>query len=408
MSDNNKTETLAEKPESDGTSNVTKTSRKPRAARTNKTSANNKPTPPKNDKAEAVSKDASEESNSKNKTTLIVAVIALIIAILLPSVLYWQLQQSEINAQSLNLDLRQGLAEDAAKQQAEITQLRALLGEQSNQQALAEEKIQTLSLSQEQSAQQRLDVEQKLAQLNIQDINHWRLNEAEYLIQLASKKLILEQDAASASTLLKQADSSVAAVNDPQLLPLRRAIAKDLQAIAALPFVDSLGVVLEIDSLMDGIEALQLSQIDLPEIEAQQDLNVSASADDWQSNLSKSWRSFTENFVTVRRRDGEVEALVSPQHAWYLRENLRMQLQQAQLALYRDEAELFQTNLVRAATWVEQYYQQNAHAKALVQKLNELSTQDVTAVVPDSFASLDIVQKQIRERKLRLISLSEE
>lgn len=85
----------------------------------------------------------------------------------------------------------------------------------------------------------------------------------------------------------------------------------------------------------------------MPEAKAEPDQAVSANPDEWESNLKKNWVKFTENFVTIRRRDGAVEALLSPQQEIFLRENLKTKLLQAQLSVYREQQALYEDSLTR-------------------------------------------------------------
>ena len=87
------------------------------------------------------------------------------------------------------------------------------------------------------------------------------------------------------------------------------------------------------EMLAHQIELLPLSTVSMPETKSEPDQTVSTNPDECQSNLKKNWVKFTENFITIRRRDGAVEALLSPQQEIFLRENLKTKLLQAQLAV---------------------------------------------------------------------------
>ncbi|MFE8730208.1 uroporphyrinogen-III C-methyltransferase, partial [Aeromonas hydrophila] len=99
---------------------------------------------------------------------------------------------------------------------------------------------------------------------------------------------------------------------------------------------------LKLAALEDQIELLPLSAVNMPEAKQEQDQAVSTNPDEWESNLKKNWVKFTENFITIRRRDGAVEALLSPQQEFFLRENLKTKLLQAQLAVYREQQSLYE------------------------------------------------------------------
>ncbi|WP_051333407.1 uroporphyrinogen-III C-methyltransferase [Aliagarivorans marinus] len=347
--------------------------------------------------------DSAPKKQSKSLLPVILAVIAIILVLALAGLGYWQLselkeqQSTQMRLLNTSQDAREQQYREAQQQdQQRLQQLNALIEAQQST-------IDGFQQQLESASQDAADLQQALALMNVKDANHWRLNEANYLLQLAANKLWLEQDSATASMLLSEADASLAVVNDPHLLTLRRAIAQDLQTIQALPLVDRTGIALKLESMLEQVEALQLAAIELPEALEEQDQALSDSAADWQENLAKSWQRFSENFVTVRRRDGQVEALIEPQHAWYLNENLKLQLQQAEQALFRQQGELFKAKLARAEQWIGQYFTQNAQAEALISDLRELQTLDIQVEVPDTLASLAAAEQAIKQREQRLI-----
>jgi uroporphyrin-3 C-methyltransferase len=260
-----------------------------------------------------------------------------------------------------------------------------------------------LSAKLDATEQHRQTIEQQLALLNIKDANHWRLNEANYLLQLAAHKLWLERDVATAIALLVEADASINHAQDPHLLPLRRAINNDISVLKAQPLTDKEGIAFRLEGILQQTEQLKLAEIDLPQASELLNNDLSSDSADWQSNLLKSWRKFSENFITVRRRDGQVEALVEPQHAWYLKENLKLQIQQAEQALFRSQGELFKAKLQRAATWISSYFMQNTQAQALIDELQQLQQLTIVDSVPEQLSSLNAAEKAIKERQQRLL-----
>jgi uroporphyrin-3 C-methyltransferase len=344
-----------------------------------------------------------EPSASQAKTATRIAVVAIVLSLATTAGLYWHGHQfrehTNTQLQLLNTSLdakEQNLMALQNNSQANIEQL---------QQNLAElhQVNDALNAKLDATEQHRQAIEQQLALLNIKDANHWRLNEANYLLQLAAHKLWLENDVATAIALLLEADSSISHAQDPHLLPLRRAINSDVTMLKALPLTDREGIAFRLEGILQQTEQLKLAAIDLPQASELQNNDLSGDSADWQSNLLKSWRKFSENFITVRRRDGQVEALVEPQHAWYLKENLKLQIQQAELALFRSQGELFKAKLQRAETWISSYFMQNAQAQALVEDLQELQQLGIVDRVPDQLSSLNAAEKAIKQRQQRLL-----
>src|SRR5699024_8270828 len=147
--------------------------------------------------------------------------------------------------------------------------------------------------------------------------------------------------------MLANADERLASLNDPSLTPVRRALADDIANVKSVKNVDREGIVIKLYSLIDQVGKLELDGVIMARAE-EPDFTVSESVSDWKENLKKSWASFSDNFVTVRRRDGQVEALLSPQQHWYLNENLKGKLLQAQLAVYRDQQDIYDSSLTQA------------------------------------------------------------
>ncbi|MGU5653081.1 uroporphyrinogen-III C-methyltransferase [Aeromonas allosaccharophila] len=300
---------------------------------------------------------------------------------------------------------------NAVAQQAELAQLKQQL-------ASALSKIdQTSSKDAEQLAaldqtQQRLQGEMQGLQNRVLDLNDkrpndWMLAESEYLVRMAGRKLWLEHDLVSAITLLGNADERIAALNDPSLMPIRKALAEDIAKLKGMPRIDREGLTLKLAALSDQIELLPLSTVSMPEAKAEPDQAVSTNPDEWESNLKKNWVKFTENFVTIRRRDGAVEALLSPQQEIFLRENLRTKLLQAQLSVYREQQALYEDSLDKAQRWLTQYFDTDNSATRYMQgEIDKLKGEQIQIDYPAQFKTQAMLEQVLTERLQRILASS--
>ncbi|WP_111899798.1 uroporphyrinogen-III C-methyltransferase [Aeromonas veronii] len=296
-------------------------------------------------------------------------------------------------------------------QQAELAQLKQQL-------ASALSKIdQTSSKDAEQLAaldqtQQRLQGEMQGLQNRVLDLNDkrpndWMLAESEYLVRMAGRKLWLEHDLVSAITLLGNADERIAALNDPSLMPIRKALAEDIAKLKGMPRIDREGLTLKLAALSDQIELLPLSTVSMPEAKAEPDQAVSTNPDEWESNLKKNWVKFTENFVTIRRRDGAVEALLSPQQEIFLRENLKTKLLQAQLSVYREQQALYEDSLDKAQRWLTQYFDTDNSATRYMQgEIDKLKGEQIQIDYPAQFKTQAMLEQVLTERLQRILASS--
>ena len=300
---------------------------------------------------------------------------------------------------------------NAVAQQAELAQLKQQL-------ASALSKIdQTSSKDAEQLAaldqtQQRLQGEMQGLQNRVLDLNDkrpndWMLAESEYLVRMAGRKLWLEHDLVSAITLLGNADERIAALNDPSLMPIRKALAEDIAKLKGMPRIDREGLTLKLAALSDQIELLPLSTVSMPEAKAEPDQAVSTNPDEWESNLKKNWVKFTENFVTIRRRDGAVEALLSPQQEIFLRENLKTKLLQAQLSVYREQQALYEDSLDKAQRWLTQYFDTDNSATRYMQgEIDKLKGEQTQIDYPAQFKTQAMLEQVLTERLQRILASS--
>lgn len=224
-------------------------------------------------------------------------------------------------------------------------------------------------------------LQDRLNKLAQRSPTHWMASEAEYLVNMAGRKLWLEKDPRTATDLLKSADETIAAMNNPALLPIRKALAKDIAATTNLKSADIEGSVLALDALIGQLDKLPLNRAD-GEASTAEDTTISGDLNDWQSNLSKTWKALTQDFITIRHRTADVPALLAPDQQWYLVENIRHKLLQSQLALYRYDRAAYHQSLMMARQWIQSYFDVQAHqtseAIAAIDKLATLELDPIT------------------------------
>ena len=299
--------------------------------------------------------------------------------------------------------------QNAVAQQAELgalkLQLAEAMGKLDQNNSKDAEQFSALGKSQQQQ-QEALDaLQHKVLDLDDKRPNDWMLAESEYLVRMAGRKLWLEHDIVSAITLLGNADERIKALNDPSLMPIRKALAEDIAKLKGMPRVDREGLTLKLAALSDQIELLPLSTVSMPEAKSEPDQTVSTNPDEWQSNLKKNWVKFTENFITIRRRDGAVEALLSPQQEIFLRENLKTKLLQAQLAVYREQQSLYVDSLEKAQRWLTQYFDADNSATQYMQsELDKLKGEQIQFDYPDQFKTQSMLEQVLTERLQRILA----
>ncbi len=182
----------------------------------------------------------------------------------------------------------------------------------------------------------------QLSQEQETDERDWLHAEAAYLLRLANQRLQLEGDVEGAAALLRTADARLVDADNPALTPVRREIANELAALDAVPQVDRTGIYLALNAQQERIAALRLSQ----EIEERA---VTSSIEQpptgtFQRQLARFGEEL-KDLVVIRQHDEALETLITPEQESYLRQSLRLILEQSQLALLKEEQALFEASI---------------------------------------------------------------
>ncbi|WP_337920330.1 uroporphyrinogen-III C-methyltransferase [Vibrio cholerae] len=336
------------------------------------------------------------QPNSQGKKLASVALL-LVLALGAGFAYVHQQQKSEFNnqLQAVRAELKQ--TRDALNAQLEQTVSKA-----TSQATEITHRAETV-LEQQQKSIESLQL--AVADIKGRRPNDWLLAEADYLVKLAGRKLFLEHDVETATQLMESADQRIAALNDPSLTALRKAMANDITTLKNIPLIDRDGLVLRLISLQQQIDSLPLANAILPADQPQTSQAVSENIDDWQTNLKNSLKAFADNFITFRSRDGNVIPLLSPTQHFYLRENLQAKLETAIKGVYTEQQTLYRTALDTAAQWSASFF--NPDDKA-VQSFNaalaQLAEQQVQVEYPVKLQAQQQLADVINERLRRSVS----
>jgi len=266
--------------------------------------------------------------------------------------------------------------------QAKIGQLESRLAESQSQQLALEALYQELSRNRDE----------------------WQLAEIEQVLAIASQQLQLAGNIRAALLALQLAEARLARADRPQFVPIRRALARDLERVKALPAVDIAGMSTRLNSLVAAVDSLPLAFDERSEREpAAKSGPADAERGFWSfwSRLGSEIRSELRSLVVVRQVNTPDPPLLPPTQAYFLRENLRLRLLNARLSLLmRDEAG-YREDMRAAQAWVRRYFDTRSKqtADALAQ-LKALSSASLSFEMPSISESLEAVRgfKSRRER----------
>ena len=216
------------------------------------------------------------------------------------------------------------------------------------------------------------------------------LTEVEQVLSLAAQQLTLAGNVQAALAALQLADAKLGRLDRPQFTPLRRALARDMDRLKAVPYVDVAGISVKLDQALDAIDELPLARDERLAAPPRQP----AKADDprWMTFLRDAWADL-RGIVRIEVSDRPPAPLLAPQQTYFLRENLRLRLLAARLALLSRDERGFRADVNAARSWLERYFDTRAQrVQTVASSLNAVAAVPMAAEVPDLSASLEAVR----------------
>jgi uroporphyrin-3 C-methyltransferase len=238
------------------------------------------------------------------------------------------------------------------------------------------------------------------AQANAQQPTDWLFSEADFLLNNALRKLVLDNDVDTAASLLKLADETLAKVNNSQSAAIRSAINQDLKQLLSVTGVDQNAVMQKLSQLANTIDELPVLDVNFGD--DQNATKLSDSLSDWAENAEKSATSFLNHFIRISPKHGaDRKELLAPNQDIYLRENIRLRLQLAIMAVPRQQNELYKQSLEAVASWIRSYFDTNAEVtQSFLKSVDELSEVSIYVDVPSQLQSLSMLDKYLNRTPL--------
>ncbi len=244
----------------------------------------------------------------------------------------------------------------------------------------------------------------QVSQLAIaQQPSNWLFSEADFLLNNALRKLVLDNDVDTAVSLLKLADETLVKVNNSQANEIRSAINQDLKQLLSLSSVDQNAIMQKLSQLANTVDELQALNVNFDETSKNND-KLSNNITDWQQNIEKSATSFLNHFIRISpKQNSNKKELLAPNQDIYLRENIRLRLQLAIMAVPRQQNELYKQSLEAVSSWVRSYFDTNAEVTQNFLKLVDgLTDTSIYVDVPEQLKSLTLLDKYLNRTALDL------
>ncbi|MFC4160316.1 fused uroporphyrinogen-III synthase HemD/membrane protein HemX [Chitinimonas lacunae] len=206
------------------------------------------------------------------------------------------------------------------------------------------------------------------------------LSDAEQTLSLAAQQLQLTGNVGAALTALYRLDERLAGIDQPQFAALRRALARDIEQLRRLPYVDLVGLATKLDTLAASVDRWPLV-VDARATE--QAGSEPSQGGNWFTRLMREVGAALGAFVEIRRVDHPDPVLLAPEQSLYLREHVKLRLLNARLALLQRDEPTYRQDLAAAEAVMRQRFDTQAKPmQAALKTLQELKAAPASLELP--------------------------
>ncbi|MBQ74259.1 MAG: hypothetical protein CMQ20_04425 [Gammaproteobacteria bacterium] len=225
----------------------------------------------------------------------------------------------------------------------------------------------------------------------------WIVAEVEYLLRMANQKILMEQDPKGALTLFIAADTILADSQGLTAFSLREAMATDIAKLEVVKVLDREGLYLRLSAFVSQVGELKQRELRYSPTVQQEEVTIGAQQLTFVEKVAdvaaKAGKRIT-TLVDYRRNEVEITPILPPEEEYYLRQNLIMKLQLAQIALLERNGEIFRVSLTEAIYWINKYFDPSDTVTTSMRAgLEELAVINVQRPMPDVTASLREVRQ---------------
>jgi uroporphyrin-3 C-methyltransferase len=297
----------------------------------------------------------------------------------------WQWWDTRHQVDALSQELAKRLREsDAGSQESRLVakQARDAVGE-------AQAKLNLMEARLQESQNQQVALEALYQELS-RGRDDWVLAEIEQILAIASQQLQLAGNVSVALVALQSADARLARSDRPQFISLRKVLTRDIDRLKNAPNLDLTGLSLKIEQLIGGIDGWPLGFEGRPQADRAASTPVEQGF--WRALGRQAWDEFRQ-LVRVENSDRPEAVLLAPDQAFFLRENLKLRLLNARLALLQRDQNGYRQDIRMATDWITRHFDGRAKpvSNALA-TLKQLAAAGISVEPPNVADSLAAVR----------------
>jgi uroporphyrin-3 C-methyltransferase len=326
------------------------------------------------------------------------ALLALAVAVMAAAFSAWQWHHGRNEIGKLRQDVAKRLADnDTQAKESRIVaeQLRQAVAD-------AQVKLGVLESRVAESQNQQIALEALYQELS-RNRDEWSYAEIEQSLFIATQQLALAGNVKAALIALQNADARLQRMDRPQVTALRKAINRDIERLKAVPHVDTVAISVRLDNLIGQVDKMPLAMEVRPPPE-QAAREAPAVDGNWWTRLWRETWSELRQLVRVQHMNQPDVPLLAPAQSYFLRENLKLRLIGARLALLSRDGESYKADLKAARDWLTRYYEKgNSDVAYALGALRNLHDADVSIEAPDIAGTLEAARalRVARDRSAR-------
>ncbi|UDM51207.1 fused uroporphyrinogen-III synthase HemD/membrane protein HemX [Cupriavidus sp. MP-37] len=245
----------------------------------------------------------------------------------------------------------------------------------------------------------------------------WEIAEIQQLLTSAGQQLQLTGNVQVALAALQSADARLARTDKPQYNLLRRAIARDVARMKAVPDTDLTGAAIKLDEAINQVDALPLLSSERMLERSEADARKGAAANGgngaqgasapaaangtgpgWFTRFWDYLREELAQVIRIRKVDDAEALLLSGDQGWFLRENVKLRLLNARLALLSRNEPVFRNDLAAAQAMIGRYFDtKSRRVQGVLTLLRQAQAGAVSVQLPTMAESLGALQALKKE-----------
>ncbi|MCE2998775.1 MAG: uroporphyrinogen-III C-methyltransferase [Betaproteobacteria bacterium] len=289
-------------------------------------------------------------------------------------------------------ELRRELARRLADMEAQNKEAAARAAQAANALREAEVKLGVLETKLAESQSQQIALEALYQELS-RNRDDWAFAEIEQSVLLASQQLQVAANVRAALIGLENAEARLQRLDQPRYAGLKRALSRDIEKLKALPLTDIYVSSARLDDVIAAVDKLPLAMTARAQPESAAPPPAAAEAQGWTRVLREIWGEMRQ-LVRIQTSGVQDAALLAPDQAFFLRENLRLRLSSARLSLLTRDTRAYQGDLRAVQAALEAHFERkDAAVIAAAATLRKLQEAQLQAELPDLAETMEALRK---------------